>query len=168
MSSKRIKVDHWTLFVQKYLDYQYKNVKYKSSPIKSVIKIMILMGKKRLSLLYNPIKSKHSSPNNWLSPSFSPLSLSEQLGHSAHFQCHDCAGMALFLSSRPELFLAAHSQSRRRGGAFAGHVPPKRVTVPPESESENRERIQKQLQMREMYPMHSTQHISNTKITAWP
>lgn len=37
MSSKRL----WTLLVQKYLDYQYKNVKYKSSPIKSVIKIMI-------------------------------------------------------------------------------------------------------------------------------
>ncbi len=45
MSSKGIKVDQWTLFVQKYLDYQDKNVKYKSSTNKSVIKIMIWMKK---------------------------------------------------------------------------------------------------------------------------
>lgn len=45
MSSKRIKVNHWTLFVQKYLDYQYKNVKYKSSTNKSVIKIIVWMKK---------------------------------------------------------------------------------------------------------------------------
>ncbi len=45
MSSKGIKVDQWTLFVQKYLDYQDKNVKYKSSTKKSVIKIMIWMKK---------------------------------------------------------------------------------------------------------------------------
>ncbi len=41
MSSKGIKVDQWTLFVQTYLDYQHKNVKYKSSTNKPVIKIMI-------------------------------------------------------------------------------------------------------------------------------